>query len=481
MEIVGEGTFVSLGGNDVWSTGLTFTNCKNITISNIDFKTSNNSELDWTQLLIFTDCENITIKNCTFNNCDTPIYFANSKSVIVENVDINNTYALYSEFSSVEFTELKSSNFEIFCMSSESNLKFNSCKITSGGGLDWSYIIDDTLHWSGESKDSTVDFSNCVIENNAVDAFFAKTSGYEIDYTHNAITFSNCTFSNNSYCNGDLNSNNYINCSFNNNTKDVKWTEETIQEIIQIHDVYVDDIDSAKGVDMRISWTNTSDKTIKYVHFYVEAYNAVGDKVYCEIRDHNRFDAYVTGPCEPGHQGYYKIGDIYYGDLWENVWYNNSVSMINLVGIKIIYMDGSVIDIAEKDVYKTFVAFSPLKEGYGIDEAFLEYYPSEERHRFYWALHYLGVPVRPNVNIDVRIVNSDNVEVFSCGYYAKSENFTEISMSGVKKWMIATSISNDEITAGSSSKGTLYYHIWSDDGTIDLGERSIEIDNLPVN
>ncbi len=481
LEITGEGTLITLSGNDIWATGLNFTNCKNITISNIDFTTLNNCDSDWTQLLLFNNCENITIKNCTFNNCDTPIYFASSKSIIVEKVEIKNTYAMYSEFSSVTFKDLKSSNFEFLCTSSESTLIFNNCKISDGGGAVWSLLIDDALHWTGESKDSIVEFSNCTIENNDLDAFFAKTTGYEIDYTHSSIKFKNCTFSNNNYYNGDLNSSNYINCSFYNNTQLTNWTEETIQEVIQIHDVYVDDIDSADGVDMRISWTNTSDKTIKYVHFYVVPYNAVGDPMYCEIRDYSRFDAYVTGPCEPGYEGYYKIGDIYYGNLWEDVWYNGSISTIELVGIKIIYMDGSVIDIAEKDVYKTFVEFSPLKEGYGIDEAFMEYYTSEGNHRFFWSLDYLGVSVRPNVNIDVRIVNSNNDEVFYGEYYAKSENFTEINISGINKWMIATSVYDNEITPGDSSTGTFYYHIWSDDGTIDLGWLSIEINNLPTN
>ena len=257
-------------------------------------------------------------------------------------------------------------------------------------------------------------------------------------------------------------------------------TEESAQKIIQIHDVYVSDIDSADGVDMRISWTNTSDKTIKYVHFYVVPYNAVGDKMYCDIRDYSRFDAYVTGPCEPGYEGYYKVGDIYYGNLWEDVWYNSSVSTIELVGIKIMYMDGSIIDIGEDDVSKTFVPFSPLKEGYGMDEAFIEYNADQSNHRFYWAIEYLGVPVRPNVNIDVRIVNSNNVEVFYGEYYSRSENYTEINMYGVNKWMIATSVYDNEIKSGNVSTGTFYYHIWSDDGTIDLGERSLAIDNLPI-
>ena len=260
----------------------------------------------------------------------------------------------------------------------------------------------------------------------------------------------------------------------------IGWTKEELQNIVQIHDVYVDDINSVGGVDMRISWTNTSNKTIKYIHFYVVPYNAVGDQMYCDIRDHSRFDAYVTGPCEPGHEGYYKIGDIYYGNLWETAWYNNSIRTIELVGMKIIYMDGTTIDIGENDVSKAFVPFSPLKEGYDMDEAFIEYYAEDERHRFYWAIDYLGVSVRPNVNIDVRIVNDKNVEVFYGEYYARTENYTEINQYGVNKWMIATSMYDSEITPGSVSTGTLYYHIWSDDGTIDLGERSIKIDNLPV-
>jgi len=478
LEIAGKGTIVALGGNETWATGLNFTNCKNITISDIDFTTSNNSEGDWSQLLIFTDCENVTIKNCTFKNCDVPLYFTNSKSVIVEDVEIKNTYIIYSDFSSVIFNGLESSNFTIFCSASESDLKFNNCKIKNSEE-EYAYIIADYQGTAG-STFSSIEFSDCIIENNTVDAFFVKASESGEEYVHNGIKFKDCVFANNSYCNGDLNSSNFINCSFNNNTKLTSWTEETIQQVIQIHDVYVDDIDSAEGVDMRISWTNTSDKTIKYVHFYVVPYNAVGDPMYCDIRDYSRFDAYVTGPCEPGYEGYYKIGDIYYGNLWEDVWYNGSISTIELVGIKIIYMDGSVIDIAEKDVYKTFVEFSPLKEGYGVDEAFMEYYASEGNHRFFWSIDYLGISVRPNVNIDVRIVNSNNDEVFYGEYYAKSENFTEINMSGINKWMIATSVYDSEIKAGNSKKGTFYYHIWSEDGTIDLGWLSIEIDNLPT-
>lgn len=275
------------------------------------------------------------------------------------------------------------------------------------------------------------------------------------------------------------NSNNPTNNdNYSSSTKN--WSKEELQNIVQIHDVYVDDIDSADGVDMRISWTNTSNKTIKYIHFYVVPYNAVGDQMYCDIRDHSRYDAYVTGPCEPGYEGYYKVGDIYYGNLWENSWYNNSISTIKLVGIKIIYMDGSVVEVEEKDISKTIVEFSPHMEGYSIDETLLIYESDTGRHRFFWSVEYLGVSVRPDLNIDVRIVNSKNVEVFSEGYYADSDKFTDSTLFGTSKWVIATSVYDKDIDKGSSTTGTMYYHIWSDDGTVDLGELSIKIDNLPT-
>lgn len=258
------------------------------------------------------------------------------------------------------------------------------------------------------------------------------------------------------------------------------WTAEELQNIVQIHDVYVSDIDSAEGVDMRISWTNTSNKNIKYIHFYVVPYNAVGDPMYCEIRDYSRFDAYVTGPCEPGYKGYYKVGDIYYGNLWENSWYNGSISTIKLVGIKIIYMDGSIIDITEKDIPKTIVKFPSLKEGYDIDETLLVYFSDTGEHHLVWSVEYLGVSVRPDLNIDVRIVNSNNAEVFSCGYYAESECFVESTIFGLNKWVIKTTMNDDEIKSGISKEGTLHFHIWSDDGAIDLGWLSLPIDNLPT-
>ena len=73
------------------------------------------------------------------------------------------------------------------------------------------------------------------------------------------------------------------------------WTKNEMQSLVKVYSVFVDEINSAGGVDMRIAWENTSSKTIKYIYFTVEAYNAVDDKVYCEIGDYNEFEGYATG------------------------------------------------------------------------------------------------------------------------------------------------------------------------------------------
>lgn len=368
LVIEGESTTILVSAKGFTFDGLlSFDNCKNIVFKKVVFKTITRSEDDWYLALGFYNCQNIRFEDCSFenlslcfdvskttefslNNCRfnnigyTVISLWDAQNVLVDDCDFQNTGdVFYSTRSSVV---VEGSAFEDI--------------------NDSSIFCDDLYDYTTNSitSESEAIFENCIFRNNFLLDFFNKSAhngdyNYTYEYSHSKIKFKYCYFLNNRYYNGGLDSSNYIGCSFSNNNKEINWSEEELQNIIQIHDVYVDNIDSVESVDMRISWTNTSDKTIKYVHFYVVPYNAVGDPMYCEIRGHSRFDAYVTGPCEPGHEGYYKVGDTYYGNLWENVWYNGSISTIELVGIKIIYMDGTVIDIAEKDVYKTFVEFSP--------------------------------------------------------------------------------------------------------------------------
>ena len=117
-----------------------------------------------------------------------------------------------------------------------------------------------------------------------------------------------------------------------------KWIgdqpQQSVRDIIEVYELYVSDIDYAGGVDMGIAFTNTSDKTIKYIHFYVRPYNAVGDSLSCDIRGYSNFDAYLTGPLEPSYEGYHRYGDNgYAANSWSECWYYYDVSYIELYGI----------------------------------------------------------------------------------------------------------------------------------------------------
>ena len=93
---------------------------------------------------------------------------------------------------------------------------------------------------------------------------------------------------------------------------------------------------SAGGVDLYITFMNISDKTIKYVIFSVEAYNAVDDPVRCNIKNDEYFNGQVTGPIEPLEQ---------HGknSLCENALYNNSIKYAKIESLTIIFMDNQEI------------------------------------------------------------------------------------------------------------------------------------------
>ncbi len=141
------------------------------------------------------------------------------------------------------------------------------------------------------------------------------------------------------------------------------WTKSEVQSLIKVYSVFVDEINSAGGVDMKIAWENTSTKTIKYVYFTVEAYNAVDDKVYCEIGDYNEFTGYSTGPFEAGYTNllYDDWEDEYSVDTyWENCYYNSDIRYFVLTNIRIVYMDNT-----EENINKNYVdyAFEDIPQG----------------------------------------------------------------------------------------------------------------------
>jgi len=103
--------------------------------------------------------------------------------------------------------------------------------------------------------------------------------------------------------------------------------------------ILIDNIDpsypnSAGGVDVEIDITNISDKTIKYISYTVEPYNAVGDVVRGEISRKSLKRIRETGPIASGER-------TSRGSIWENVWYNHSIRCIKITRVNITYMDES--------------------------------------------------------------------------------------------------------------------------------------------
>lgn len=133
-----------------------------------------------------------------------------------------------------------------------------------------------------------------------------------------------------------------------------RTAEEKVHGLIQIHELKVNDINSVGGVDVKIAFTNCSDKTIKYITFTVEPYNAVGDKVKCEITKDDTALLQVTGPIEAGEGSEYEYGEWWGAHYWNAVWYNSTIKTIKLTGIEIQYTDKKKVEISGEDLNYVF-------------------------------------------------------------------------------------------------------------------------------
>lgn len=67
---------------------------------------------------------------------------------------------------------------------------------------------------------------------------------------------------------------------------------------IELTDVYFT-VNYADGVSPTICFRNNSNKAIKYVTFTMVPFNAVGDRVRCEVRGYSATTARLVGPIEP--------------------------------------------------------------------------------------------------------------------------------------------------------------------------------------
>lgn len=92
--------------------------------------------------------------------------------------------------------------------------------------------------------------------------------------------------------------------------------------------------DFAGGVDIRCTFKNNSHKVIKYVTFVFNAYNAVGDRVQCEIKHSFESTGKFTGPLNPGLTS--SGSQVYRG-----MFYNASITKIKIARALVEYMDGT--------------------------------------------------------------------------------------------------------------------------------------------
>jgi len=106
---------------------------------------------------------------------------------------------------------------------------------------------------------------------------------------------------------------------------------------------------SVGGVDVNITWQNISDKDIKYITFFVEFYNAVGDKVPNDI---NRLlqgaSLKATGPYRANQSQSTLL-------TWKNVWYNKSIDKTVITKIEVIFMDNSSVSFVSSELDKVCI------------------------------------------------------------------------------------------------------------------------------
>lgn len=90
---------------------------------------------------------------------------------------------------------------------------------------------------------------------------------------------------------------------------------------------------SAGGVSVRLSFCNTGTKTIKYAVFQFVPVNSVGDVVSDQISGDPVKGGKYTGFVGPNSWAN--------GVIWENLWYNNSISSVRIKEVILQYSDGT--------------------------------------------------------------------------------------------------------------------------------------------
>lgn len=88
-----------------------------------------------------------------------------------------------------------------------------------------------------------------------------------------------------------------------------------------------------EGVSVRFEVFNPTNKSIKYITFYVAGINPVGDVVY-NLRQHSNISEFKgVGPIKQKESGNYE---------WEYAWFTDVVETLKIIKVKVQYMDGTV-------------------------------------------------------------------------------------------------------------------------------------------
>lgn len=117
--------------------------------------------------------------------------------------------------------------------------------------------------------------------------------------------------------------------------------QESLKHSIRIKSAYLSSPNCVSGVSAYFYYVNTSSKVIKYLTWHGYPINAVGDMVYCDIRNKSNYNGRDTGPVKPGKSG---------GGCWDCAWYNWEAKKLVLTGIDIEYMDGTRLSISEGEL-----------------------------------------------------------------------------------------------------------------------------------
>jgi len=139
-------------------------------------------------------------------------------------------------------------------------------------------------------------------------------------------------------------------CSSLDKADRIRARDEKLPVIITAANISVPN--AIDGVTLLVSWANTSTKSIKYVKFEAQPYNAVGDPVRCDVRKAGRREFTCTGPFNPGDPD----GSIFDGFKFRHAWYNGSIRCVEIVACEVIFMDNSSEIFQEADLPKIFAA-----------------------------------------------------------------------------------------------------------------------------